>query len=348
MGFYPYGVGSVKTDFTWDTNKTMHRVVAKYTQIYFTVDVNTPPTPADVFDPATPIASVQAAMPQGSFPLYVSSVSYGMMALMFMESNFSAEEMKLAMDFAYKGAVDAKVTPSYSSKQILQNSKLKVLVYGGSTAGLKNIEQGFDGFMKVISASQTYSPDSPGVPISYRFRSLADNTLTFIGLTSQYTLRRPLRIKQNVVIRVERMVCTLSDDEGSNNDADMDRFHITFTASNARLDGSLVPINPINSDDRLIYDYSTSGAVTVYVGYVWDVSRSKSITFDTDPATFDFSRAKIVINGTSREYDSVGDDEYGDGSIPISGSAFFGTHKFPISSADSVFDVYITISPGSD
>ncbi|MBI4788789.1 MAG: thiol-activated cytolysin family protein [Chloroflexi bacterium] len=343
-----YGVGSVKTDFSWDTNKNMHRIVAKYTQVYFTVDVNTPASPADVFDPAASIASIQAAMPQGSTPLYVSSVSYGMMALMFMESNFSAEEMKVAMDLAYKGAVDAKVNASYTSKQILQSSKLKVLVYGGSTAGLKNIEQGFDGFMKVIAASHTYSPDSPGVPISYRFRSLADNTLTFVALTSQYTLRRPLRIKQAVVIKVDRMICTLSDDEGSNNDADMDRFQITFTASNARIGGALVPINPINPGDAIIYDYSTSGAVTVNLGYIWDVSRSKNFTFDTDPATFDFTKAKITITGTSREYDTTGDDEYGSGSITVAGSEFFGQHKFPISSADSVFDVYITISPGSD
>ncbi|MRR32162.1 hypothetical protein EG834_17970, partial [bacterium] len=89
-----YGAGSLQTDFSWDSQKQMTRLVAKYTQVYFTVDVDTPASPASFFDPTTPVASIQAAMPPGSMPLYVSSVSYGMMAMICVESDYSVEVMK--------------------------------------------------------------------------------------------------------------------------------------------------------------------------------------------------------------------------------------------------------------
>lgn len=343
-----YGVGSLKTDFDWNSQKKMIRLVAKYTQVYFTVDVDTPGSPADLFDPTASVESILAAMPPGSMPLYVSSVSYGMMAVICIETNYSADEMKLALDAAYNGAVDVKVKAELTSKEILQNSKLKIIVYGGSTAGLGDIELGYEGFMKVIAASKSYTLDSPGVPISYRFRNLLDNSLTFVGLTSQYTLRTPVRIKQGVNVKVERMVCTLSDDEGANNDADMDRFNISLKAFNARKDGTLVPINLPNPT---IYNWATPGEVTVYKGYIWDVGQSVDVIFDTDPNEFDFNRATLEIYGYGREYDSSSANESGTGCIVLTGKQFFengGGHKFPINSADFIFDVYVTISARSD
>ncbi len=342
-----YGAGNLQTDFSWDSQKQMTRLIAKYTQVYFTVDVDTPASPARFFDPTAPVESIQAAMPPGSMPLYVSSVSYGMMAMICIETNHSAEVMKMALDAAYEGGVDVKVHAEFTSKEILQSSKMKILVYGGSTAGLDDIEMGYEGFMKVIAASKTYSPDSPGVPISYRFRNLLDNTLTFIALTSQYTLRQPLRIKQKVKVSVDRMQCTLSDDEGVNNDADMDRFNISLAATNALLEKGAVKQVPIQLPDPMLYAWASPGDVTVKVGYVWEVGRSKVITFDTDPDLYDFDKATLTVNGYGREYDVSSKNEHGTGSIVLTGDQFFengGVHKFPITSADFIFDVYVTLT----
>ncbi|TLN01464.1 hypothetical protein FDZ74_15800, partial [bacterium] len=297
-----YGAGSLQTDFSWDSQKQMTRLVAKYTQVYFTVDVDTPASPASFFDPTTPVASIQAAMPPGSMPLYVSSVSYGMMAMICVESDYSVEVMKAALQAAYEGGVDVKAHAGFETTEVLKHSKIKTLVYGGSTAGLDDIELGYEGFLKVIAASKTYSPDSPGVPISYRFRNFLDNTLTFIALTSQYTLRQPLRIRQNVKVMVKNMVCTLSDDEGAYNDADMDRFNISLAATNAVKEAGGVKQVPIQLPDPSLYSWASPGDVTVKVGYVWQVDRSKVITFDTDPELFDFDKATLTIRGYGREY----------------------------------------------
>lgn len=343
-----YGAGNLETDFSWDSQKQMTRLVAKYTQIYFTVDVDTPAGPASFFDLTTPVQAIQAAMPPGSMPLYVSSVSYGMMAMICVESDYSAEVMKVALKAAYEGAVDVKVHADFTSKEILKHSKIKTLVYGGSTAGLDNIERDYEGFMKVIAASKTYGPDSPGVPISYRFRAMLDNTLTFIALTSQYTLRQPVRIKQKVKVSVDRMVCTLSDDEGPNNDADMDRFSLTLAAANAVKEAGGVKQVPIQLPDPSLYSWATSGDVTVKVGYVWQVDRSKVITFDTDPDLYDFDKATLTVGGYGREYDTSSKDEEGRGGIVLTGDQFFengGVHKFQITSADFIFEVYVTLTP---
>jgi hypothetical protein len=88
--------------------------------------------------------------------------------------------------------------------------------------------------------------------------------------------------------------------------------------------------------------------VTVNKGYVWQVDRSKVITFDTDPDLFDFDKATLTISGYGREYDVSSKNEHGTGSIVLTGNQFFengGQHKFPITSADFIFDVYVILTP---
>ena len=336
-----YGVGSVQSGFSFDKSKNLNHVVAKYKQIYFTVDVDTPRSPGDLFDPTTPISQITAAMPRGSNPLYVGTVTYGMMAAMFMESTNTAEEMKASLDAAYKGGVDVKVSSRYTAREVLNNSSLKIQVYGGSTAGLGSLETGIAGFLKVIAASRTYSADSPGVPISYVFRNLQDNLLTAVTQTAQYNLSTPIKVKQRVQVRIVNMICTMSDDEGSNNDADMDRWNFVVYAQNVRRGGALGPKAQEN-----LYNFSTSGEVTTPVGYVWReaIGKTATVVFETDPAVWDFESEVLTIDGYGREYDSSGSNEEGTGTLPLKGSAMFGTHKFSVNSADFSYELTVEIT----
>ena len=344
-----YGAGSLNTKFNWNSHTKQNKIMASYKQIYYTIDIDTPGDPADIFTPTMPISDIEIAIPTGSIPLYVSSVSYGMMALVFIETDYSFEQMKWALDAHYNAAVvSGSVELDMEIQEILQNSSIQTVVYGGSTAGLNELETGYNGFLNVISASKDFNSSSPGVPLVYRFRHLNDNTLALITLTSQYTLVVPLRLQQQVRVTVDRFVCTKSDDEGANNNADMDRFKVWATAYNRWSDtetGSM-----IGAENQQVFSWSTSGDWTVGVGGIFDASQHKpnslDITYDTEH--YDFNKARLVLKAYARERDPwTSADEEATVYWEITGEQFLengGKHTFTLSDyEDFGFTVHIRI-----
>ena len=147
-----------------------------------------------------------------------------------------------------------------------------------------------------------------------------------------------------VRVTIEKLVCTMSDDEGWSNDADMDRFKAWANAFD-RLDVPGSPYVRINPVDQIIWNWSTSGDVTVHVGYVWPVNKSIVLSFDA--AHYDFAVAKLDLALYGREYDPASANEYGTGYLTIYGEHFFdngGQHKFEVRSADFAFDIYVIIT----
>jgi hypothetical protein len=342
-----YGAGSLDTKFNWDSMTKCNKIIASYKQIYYSIDIDTPKSPADIFAPTMSTGDIEAALPAGSMPLYVSSVSYGMMAFVFIETDYSFEKMQWALDAAYDGVVSVDADLDISTEEILQNSTIQTVVYGGSTAGLEELETGYNGLLNVMSASKDFNSSSPGVPLVYRFRHLTDNTLALITLTSQYTLVKPLRLQQRVRITVDRFVCTLSDDEGAWNDADMDRFYVWATAYNRWSDtetGSM-----IGAENQQVFGWSTSGEWTTGAGGVFDAHLHKpnslDIIFDTEH--YDFNKARLVLKAYAREYDTTSGNEQATVYWEITGEHFLdemGKHTFALSDYDDFgFNVYITI-----
>jgi hypothetical protein len=147
-----------------------------------------------------------------------------------------------------------------------------------------------------------------------------------------------------VRVTIEKLVCTMSGDEGPGNDADMDRFRAWANAFD-RLDVSGAPYVQINPVNQFIWNWSTSGEVTVYVGYVWNVGQSIDLSFDA--GHYDFAVAKLDLALYGREYDSTSANEEGTGYLTIYGEHFFdngGLHIFQVSSSDFRFDIYVVLT----
>jgi hypothetical protein len=124
----------------------------------------------------------------------------------------------------------------------------------------------------------------------------------------------------------------------------MDRFKAWANAfDRLNIPGSTyVRINPV---DQIIWNWSTSGDVTVHVGYVWTVNKSIDLSFDA--GHYDFAVAKLDLALYGREYDPLSANEYGTGYLTIYGEHFFdngGLHIFQVGSADFRFDIYVVIT----
>jgi len=355
-----YGMGNLSTRFDWNSTTKKHKIIARYRQIYYSIDVDPPLNPADFFAPSMTATKLATAMPAGSRPIYIASVSYGMMALMFIETDSSEEKMQAALDAAYDGFVNVDVSTKIEMTDVLQNSNINIIVYGGSTAGLKDLETGYQGFKNVIEASSIFDANSPGVPLIYKFRHLSDNTLALITLTSQYTITTPIQLVQRVKITLVKFSCTSTNDGTAdppgtdNTQPDIDRLFFGYNAYN-RKDINHNPGDQINvkpfvnipkfGDATEMYmfydpDYGWQPAV----GQFREVDQSFYIDFDTDH--YKFSLARIDFFGYANDYDCCSGDEKSYGMKSIYGNEFLssnGTHKIIIEGGDVSLEVEVKI-----
>ena len=194
------GAGSANTSFDWASMTRENKFIAKFQQLYYTVDMDLPGTPADFFAAGNTVEGVRAAIPSGSCPVYASQVGYGLMALTLVETDYTPAEMSAALDAAYAGrSLFQEIRAGLTLEQVLRTSGIRTVVYGGSGAGLGPVENGYTGLMRVIRARLALTASNPGVPITWTLRHLCDNDVAKVTLTSQYTVTK--RIPRGPIVR---------------------------------------------------------------------------------------------------------------------------------------------------
>lgn len=199
--------GSVKASFSgsWLAKKTT--MVVRFVQAYYTVSFAAPPSPEKVFGPNVTAADARPYMGPGNAPGYVSSVTYGRMLIMKVESDESERDLRAALDVAFsKGSVsvDAK------SKDVLKSSTFSVFVLGGSPDDAARIQaadaEGRAGALaRYIEQGANFDPKSPGVPISYTVRRLADNETIKVASTIDYQVPVCTPASVNVALDIQRL-----------------------------------------------------------------------------------------------------------------------------------------------
>jgi thiol-activated cytolysin len=89
---YKTGVVNVQGGFDFSNKKVKTRLVAKFIQNYYTLDMDLPNQPSDLFD-----GDVERSLFGTNMPMYVSSVTYGRMALFTIESELDETTVRMAL-----------------------------------------------------------------------------------------------------------------------------------------------------------------------------------------------------------------------------------------------------------
>ncbi len=180
--------GSVKASFqgSWVEKKTT--MVVRFIQAYYTVSFEAPASPELVFAETVTADDARPYMGPGNPPAFVSSVTYGRMLVMKVESNDSERDLRAALDVAFN---KVNVEIDAASKSVLQNSTFSVFVLGGSPDDAARIqaagsEDRAAALAAYIQKGASYDPASPGVAISYTMRRLADNETIKVASTIDY------------------------------------------------------------------------------------------------------------------------------------------------------------------
>ncbi|MDX2088733.1 MAG: thiol-activated cytolysin family protein [Kofleriaceae bacterium] len=192
------GTASLKTSFDWSKQDTRSRYVVKYTQAYYTVDLDAPAKPSSVFSQNVGLSEVQSQMDETRPPAYVSSVTYGRMVIFTFESEYSSEEMGAALEFAYSGGFDISGDVSVTYKDIISKSKITAFILGGDAGTAVQTIDSYDKLMDFIKSGGNYSKESPGAPIAYKLNYLKDNSPARMSFTTDYEVKECNRVSQKV------------------------------------------------------------------------------------------------------------------------------------------------------
>ncbi len=194
---------SISSSFNFRKEQIRSRYLVRYTQAYYTVDADQPAYPSDFFGPGVTPEEVRARLDQDNPPVYVSSITYGRLVVFTFESDYSAEEMNAALDFAYRGGVDVSGNVSVSYKEIISNSKITAFILGGSGGDAARAIDSYESLMDFIRSGGNYSKESPGAPIAYKLAYLADNSPARLSFTTDYESMQCERVSQRVRVTLE-------------------------------------------------------------------------------------------------------------------------------------------------
>jgi Thiol-activated cytolysin len=197
------GTASLKSTFDFTKRDTRSRFVVRFTQGYYTVDLDAPESPSAMLAPNVSLDDVKAKMNESSPPLYVSSITYGRMVVFTFESTYSSDEMAAALEFAYSGGVDVSGNVSVTYKDIISNSKITAFILGGSGGDATQTIDSYEALIAFIKNGGDYSAASPGAPIAYKLSYLADNSPARLSFTTDYDIKECSRVSQKVRVTLK-------------------------------------------------------------------------------------------------------------------------------------------------
>ena len=215
-GHFSFGSGELNVDFNYDSETEQTLKVVKFAQIYYTIDMDQPDSPFDVFQYEKDALNV---LNMDRTPLYISQVTYGRMAYFFMKTSMSVNEIKAHVDQAVQtAAADQSSYADLEKHSFLEEAETDVLIIGGDNTGITAVDD-YAGFLDMLRDGGSFSAASVGVPISYVAKYLADNTVARVNLTSNYIKRECIPIEaenENLVIELEKIKmidCADNDDD---------------------------------------------------------------------------------------------------------------------------------------
>lgn len=185
---------SFESQFSYDSSTSKRVAAILYRQVFYDVVMETPGNPSDVFSSDVDLAKVETAMGSSTPPAYVSSVSYGRIIMVRMEttSTETGVDLEAALEYASLGKdVEADIEAKY--KSILEESTINVVTIGGNAEIASQVITGSTvassgGLNYVISEGSLYSRDNPGAPIAYTVKYLKDNRVAKMGYNTDYRI----------------------------------------------------------------------------------------------------------------------------------------------------------------
>ncbi len=179
-------VGDLGTSLSFSQDKDYNRYVVKLVQSYFTMAFQLPTSIDDIFAPDETPADLAQYIGPGNPAAFISSVTYGRIFYLLIESTSSKTEMAASIDASFNGAVTGgSLNGSAQYVKDLQDVKVKAFAMGGeASAAIGAITTDFNTLKQYLAQGGQINT---GVPLSYVVRSLANpSQIVKVGLATEY------------------------------------------------------------------------------------------------------------------------------------------------------------------
>ncbi len=185
-----YLKAKLKIDFNVIQSQQKSAYLMQFKQIYYTVSVEPPKHPADVFADDVTWEDISQNICDDQPPVYVQNVQYGREIYLLMESSSSSKELEAFVNgtMKYNGVkMDVDLDGKY--KNIATSIQTKVVVMGGkpvyiNTSG--SINEIMDDLNKVIEEGIVLGKENPATQLCYTTAFLRDNVTAKIIGKSEY------------------------------------------------------------------------------------------------------------------------------------------------------------------
>lgn len=168
---------SVKANFDYASKSNLHKYMIRFAQTYYTVDV-------DQGRGAFLYKDFEIADFKGFRPVYVSSIAYGRLAFITLESSESQQNIEAAMNVFFSGmSVTVDAGASLAMETIQKSSNLNITVIGSDT-----VVGSLDKF-KAWLESSGFSSTNTGQIVAYKLRYVDDNSVANTIFNGEYTVR---------------------------------------------------------------------------------------------------------------------------------------------------------------
>jgi thiol-activated cytolysin len=169
FAFFVTNSTSTTTDLAKSEKKTA--IMVKFLQQNFTVDMDIPEDGQLIDRNADP------SVFGGFAPYYVSSVTYGRLGLMTIESNEEQYKVEAAYRkaFSFLGIVNGSNTLTSEESAILEAAEVRVSIAGVPGEEAVQTIKGLSGLAALLGKGLTYNAQTPGVPIVFKMRYVADD-----------------------------------------------------------------------------------------------------------------------------------------------------------------------------
>jgi hypothetical protein len=188
---------SFKASMSVDTSGKKNTVLARFTQIYYTVDFEDPETRYSVFAKGRDFDVEDDQLGGDNPPLYIKQVSYGRTLYFLASSTESSTAIKAALEGAYgnKDAgnyVGANANTSYQS--VMANTSVAYFVMGGDAVTAltpitaEDPAKMYDAVKKVIAdhSSAEVGSANRGLPVAYSINYLTNRAPASMGYATSY------------------------------------------------------------------------------------------------------------------------------------------------------------------
>ena len=176
----------LESNLNYSSSSERSSFLVSLNQSYYTMSFDLPTSLEQLFAPSVTPAQLANYVSEGNPATYISSVTYGRIFYMLIESSSSESDLEIAVDAAFNGVTtEVEATLDVNHFSSLENVTYSVFAYGGD-AGPTYGAIGVTDMNTLIDVLEQSSTLGSAKALSYVVRSVKDNQIVATQLATTY------------------------------------------------------------------------------------------------------------------------------------------------------------------